>query len=153
VICGSDFPAGNFVPDTNMTDGDTAVSQAAIDTGVPHAAPAAVYQSERYSSDFTYSFPVPSGKSYDVRLHFAELFDADPGMRFENVQINGKTVLSNFEIIKAAGGLNKALVEDFAGIAPDRSGQIKIRISAVPSSPDQNAKISGIEILPEGGGD
>ena len=43
--------------------------------------------------------------------------------------------------------MNRALVKEVPGIAPDGHGNIAIRISAAPGSPDQNAKISGIEIL------
>jgi len=43
--------------------------------------------------------------------------------------------------------MNKALVKDFPGVEPDARGNITVRTSAAPDSPDQNAKISGIEIL------
>jgi hypothetical protein len=56
-------------------------------------------------------------------------------------------VLTNFDIFAAAGGRNKAVVREFPDIAPDARGNIVIRIMAAPDSPDQNAKISGIEIL------
>jgi hypothetical protein len=60
-------------------------------------------------------------------------------------------VLSDFDIFAAAGGLNKALVKEFPGIKPDDRGNIVIRITTTPKSPDKNAKISGIEILKAGG--
>lgn len=148
VICGSDEPAGNFVPDYNMLHGGMNGANHRIDTSVPNAAPEAVYQNERYGRDFTYGFSVPAGK-YLVRLHFAEIFDNAAGMRIENIHINGKQVLENLDIWAAAGGLNKALVKEFTGIAPDANGKISIRTSAARQSPDQNAKICGIEILPE----
>jgi predicted alpha-1,2-mannosidase len=148
VACGSDDPVDDFVPDPNMLDGSTAQSDEHVDTSVPGAAPARVYQYERYASDFTYHFPVPKDKSYTVRLHFAEIFDNTPGERVENVAVNGKTVLPNFDIITAAGGMHKAVVKSFTGVKPDASGNIAVRISATPNSPDQNAKISAIEILP-----
>ncbi len=47
--------------------------------------------------------------------------------------------------------MNKALVRDFEHIAPDANGNIVVRVSAAPGSPDQNAKINGIEILEETG--
>lgn len=147
VICGSDDAAGDFVPDPNMVEGNMNTSQAAIDTSVPDAAPKAVYQSERYGRDFSYSFPVPKEGRYQVRLHFAEVFDDGAGRRLENVEINGKPVLTNFDIFSAAGGLNKALVKQFDGIEPDAQGNIVIRIFSPDTSPDRNAKISGIEII------
>lgn len=147
VACGLDEPVDGFVPDPNMLAGDNNGDNTRIDTNVPDAAPAAVYQNEHYGSDFTYTYSVPAGKAYKVRLHFAELFDPEPGMRRENIHINGKPVLTDFEIYKAAGGLNKAVVKEFPGVTPDADGNIRIRISAAPNSPDQNAKINGIEIL------
>ena len=52
----------------------------------------------------------------------------------------------------AAGGMDKAMVKDFARISPDANGNIVVRVTAAPGSLDQNAKISGIEILEESGG-
>ena len=73
-----------------------------------------------------------------------------PGTRLENIAINGQWVLTNFDIFTDAGGMNKALVKEFPDIAPDDQGNIAIRIAAAPGSPDQNAKINGIEILKPG---
>ena len=148
VVCGEDDPVGNFVPDPNMVDGSTNRVRAKIDVSAPNAGPARIYTSERYGSDFTYSFPVPAKKEYTVRLHFAEIFDDGKGMRIENISINGSLVLPNFEPFAEAGGMNKAVVREFKNIKPSRDGKITIRIQATKTSPDQNAKISGIEILP-----
>ena len=87
-----------------------------------------------------------------MRLHFAELFDDQVGERIENVTINGKPALTKFDILAAAGAINKAVVKDFPDVMPDAQGNIVVRISAAPGSPDQNAKICGIEILPTGDG-
>ena len=147
VICGSDEVVEGFVPDPNMLYGNVNRAQPPIDTSAANAAPAAVYQSERYGRDVTYSFPVPSTGPYLVRLHFAEIFDDGAGRRVENIHINGKPALTKLDIFVAAGGMNKALVKEFPGIAPDSHRSITVRINAAPASPDQNAKISGIEIL------
>jgi hypothetical protein len=89
---------------------------------------------------------VPKDQSYLVRLHFAEIFDDGVGHRLENISINGNSVLTNFDIFAAAGGMNKALVKDFPNIQPDNDGTISIRVTATPNSPDQNAKLTAIEI-------
>jgi len=141
--------AQGFTSDEAYTDGGSAKGDVAIDVSAPNAAPAAVYQTERYGTPLVYTLPVPPGGPYTVRLHFAELFDADPGSRIENVSINGARVLTDFEIFKAAGGLNKAVVRDFPGVRPDKSGNITLSFSATAASPDKNAKVSGIEILPQ----
>jgi predicted alpha-1,2-mannosidase len=152
VTCGGGEPVGGFVPAPDMLSGGMNHTDAAIDTDTPHAAPAAVYQSECYGKDFDYTFPVPAGEHYLVRLHFAEIFDSGLGTRVENITINGQPALTNFDTYAAAGGMNKAVVREFPDIAPDAQGNIVIRISATPDSPDQNAKISGIEILKSGAG-
>lgn len=141
--------AAGFTSDEAYTDGETSRNNAAIDVSAPHAAPAAVYQSERYGTPLLYTLPVPPGGPYTVRLHFAELFDEGPGMRIENVSINGTPLLTNFEIFQAAGGLNRAVIKEFPGIRPDKNGCITLSFAATAASPDQNAKVSGIEILPQ----
>ncbi|MEO7716124.1 MAG: GH92 family glycosyl hydrolase [Capsulimonas sp.] len=148
VAAGSDENVGSFLADPGQTEGGMAANGNTIDTSsVSNAAPAGVYQSERYGDDVTYAYTVPTGKKYTVRLHFAEIVDGDPGMRVENIYVNGKPVLTDFDIFKVAGGMNKAIVKEFSGIAPGPDGKIKIRVAATPTSPDQNAKISGLEIL------
>jgi predicted alpha-1,2-mannosidase len=147
VICGSDQPAGEFVPDPNMLSGQVGHAGNSVDTSAANAAPQAVYQSERYGKDFTFRFAVPKDQRYRVRLHFAEIFDAGAGRRIQNVEINGRTVLTDLDIFVAAGGMNKALVKEFPDIVPDDKGNVVIRVASNVNSPDRNAKISGIEIL------
>jgi hypothetical protein len=150
VICGNDEPVQGFVPDPNMVDGATNRKQVTIDTSAPKAAPEAVYQSERYSQDFAYEFPVPKDGRYQVRLHFAEIFNSEIGSRVENVSLNGQVVLKDFDILKTAGVMNKAVVKEFSDVAADSQGNIVVRIAAAPQSPDKNAKICGIEIVRAG---
>jgi hypothetical protein len=152
IVCGSDEAVEGFVPDPNMLFGAVNHKAVTIDTSAANAAPAGVYQTERYGRDFSYLYPVPKDSRYLVRLHFAELFDDGAGRRLENIQINGQLVLKDFDIFAAGGGLNKAVVKDFPGITPDDRGNIVIRITTTPDSPDKNAKISGLEILKAGAG-
>ena len=147
IVCGSDQPVADFVPDPNMLQGDVNRADSLVDTSVPNSAPAPIYQSERYGKDFTYTFKVPEGQRYLVRLHFAEVFDGQTGARIENAYINHQQVLTNLDIFSAAGGKNKALVREFSDVTPDQHGGISIRIASATDSPDQNAKISAIEIL------
>jgi predicted alpha-1,2-mannosidase len=147
VATGADDPIGNFVADPNMVEGSVnGDNRAKIDVSTEGAAPEAVYQSERYAKDFSYTYPVPAGK-YSVKLHFAEIFDEGAGMRVQNVYINGNQVLKDFDIFAAAGGTNKAIVKTISDVTPDAKGNIVIRVAAAPNSPDQNAKINGIEIM------
>jgi predicted alpha-1,2-mannosidase len=150
IVCGSDEPVGDFQPDPEMVEGGVSRTDAKVDTSAPNAGPAALYQSERYADQLTYSFPVPANHRYTVRLHFAEVFDSGVGTRLENAYINRHQVLTNLDIF-AEVGKNKALVKEFTNLRPSRRGTISIRITTTDSSPDKNAKISGLEILQEAG--
>ena len=147
VICGNDEPVQGFVPDPNMVSGSTNHKNVKIDTSVTNAAPAAIYQYERYGQDYAYVYEVPKTDRYTVRLHFAEIFNDGEGSRLEDICLNDQVVLKDFDIFKAAGGMNKAVVKEFKDVAPNDQGNIVIRITAASHSPDKNAKICGIEIL------
>lgn len=151
IACGADEAVQEFLPDPNILVGAVNRSTAAIDTTAAHQpAPAGVYQTERYGRDFSFIYPVPKDGRYLVRLHFAEIFDDGAGRRLENISINGQPVLTDFDIFSAAGGLNKAIVKEFRNITPDDRGNVVIRVTTTPKSPDKNAKISGLEILKDG---
>ncbi|MCW3099421.1 MAG: coagulation factor 5/8 type domain protein, partial [Chthonomonadaceae bacterium] len=97
---------------------------------------------QRYGN-FAYNMPgLTPGASYTVRLHFAESYFSTAGQRFFNVAINGATVLANFDIATVAGGVNKALVEQFTATA-DSSGNITITFTWQTNWPLVNA----VEIL------
>ena len=134
--------AAQFVADTSYTGGTASSSTAAIDTsGVVAPAPQTVYQTERYGN-FTYTFAgLTTGVNYKMRLHFAEFYWTAVGQRRFNVSINGTQVLTNFDIIAAAGAPNKATVQEFT--ATPNSNQIVVQYTTVTD----NAKASGIEIL------
>lgn len=134
---------GQFVADANVAGGTIgAVSTATIDTsGLVAPAPQAVYLAERYGN-FTYTFTgLISGASYKVRLHSAETYWTAVGQRRFNVLINGTPVLTNFDIIAAAGAANKAVINEFTATAS--GGQIAVQYVTVTD----NARASGIEIL------
>ena len=139
---------GGYQPDADVSGGSLAYFGAPIDaSGVTNPAPAAVYQQERYGT-FTYTIPnLKAGGLYTVRLHFAEDYWNSAGQRIFNVSINGSQVLSNFDVFATTGAQNRAIVEQFAATA-DANGQIVINDYPTSNSPDQNAKSSGIEVIP-----
>lgn len=105
-----------------------------------------IYKSERWGN-FTYTLPgLPPNTPYTVKLHFAEIYFNDPGRRLFNVAINGVEVLSSYDVLQAAGGKNIAQVETFTTQSTS-AGAVTIEFTAVVD----NAKISGIEILPQAG--
>lgn len=145
IACGASQAVDGFVADPTSIFGSSH-ADASVDVSVANAAPLAVYQTERFGKDIVYTIHASKSDQYLVRLHFAEIFDSGAGERVEDVSINGKTVLKNFDIFKEAGE-NKAVVKSFSGITANAKGEIVIRIRSTDTSPDQNAKISGIEVL------
>jgi hypothetical protein len=133
-----------FTADADFTGGATAGTGTAINTsGVTNPAPQAVYQTNRYGN-FSYTVPgLTAGASYTVRLHFAETYWTAAGQRTFNASINGKQVLTNFDIVGAAGAPNKAVAEQFTAAA-DSTGKITIQFTTIKD----NAQVNGIEILP-----
>jgi hypothetical protein len=133
-----------FTADADFTGGATAGAATAINTsGVTNPAPQAVYQTNRYGN-FTYTVPgLTAGASYTVRLHFAETYWTAAGQRIFNASINGKQVLTNFDIVGTAGAPDKAVAEQFTAAA-DSTGKITIQFTTVKD----NAQVNGIEILP-----
>jgi fibronectin type 3 domain-containing protein len=137
-----------FVADEFFNTGATSATNSTIaTTGVTNAAPMAVYQTDRYGGAFTYTLPgLTSGASYIVHLHFVETYWTAAGQRLFNVAINGKSVLTNFDILATAGGPDIAVVEPFT-VNANSSGQI---IIAFTSGTADLPKINGIEILSSG---
>jgi hypothetical protein len=117
--------------DTGYSGGSTySVGSAITGTTTP-----TLYQSERYGNP-TYQFAVVNG-NYTVNLKFAELYFTSAGNRKFNVVINGQTVLTNFDVVAAAGGGLKAV--DRAFPVTVTNGQIVIQLVTVLSTPTLNA--------------
>jgi hypothetical protein len=125
----------------------------AIDTSaVSDTTPASVYQTYRYGygydwSPFTYTLDdLTPGTIYTVRLLFAEPAYSSVGQREFNVGINGTQVLTDFDIVAAAGAKDKAVVEEFTAMA-DGNGQIAVDFS---SGSADIPLVNGIELLSGG---
>ncbi len=152
-ISSGNGPVGDFGADTDSSGGQPYGIAHSIDVSAANAAPEAVYQHELYGEDFSYVIPAPKppqGKTYVVRLHFAELYDDAPDRRLMDVAINGKPVLSRFDLYAAAGAKFKAVVREFPDVMPDVNGMIVIRFTALPGHADRNAAINGVEVLAPG---
>jgi|APSaa5957512622_1039677.scaffolds.fasta_scaffold17969_1 hypothetical protein len=53
---------------------------------------------------------------YTVRLHFADLENDQAEARVFDVRLQGAAVLEGFDLVRAAGGKNRAIVREFSGI-------------------------------------
>jgi len=89
----------------------------------------------------------PEERAYTVRLHFAELNDVQPGGRVFDVAIQGRVVLKDFDIVRAAGGRRVAVVKEFRGV----KARDELTIELTPSKGGTKAPpaISAIEIVEE----
>ncbi len=132
-----------FVADTDFAGGNTIHHANNINTSkVTNPAPAAVYQTGRDGS-FTYSIGgFTAGTNYLVRLHFCETYWTATGKREFNVSINGKQVLTHFDIYATAGGQNIANIEQYTEPA-NSSGQFVIQFTSIVN----NSLVNGIEII------
>ncbi len=92
---------------------------------------------------------LPSKKraKYTVHLHFAEPSDLPVGRRVFDIIIAGKTVLKDFDIVKAAGGPRRAVVQTFANIEAAGSLAIEFKAKAGKNAPPSEVPIlSGLKI-------
>lgn len=111
-------------------------------SGVEDPAPAVVYSSNRYG-EFSYAFgELVAGKEYNVRLHFAEINYKHMDERLITVSINRKPILQHFDVLKAAGGKNRAYVVS----RPTRADKYGFVIVDLIGTWSGMAMISGIEV-------
>ena len=78
---------------------------------------------------------------YSVRLHLAETGGAKKGERIQTIQLQGKSVLSGFDIHSAANGSMTGLVREFETEIDD--GTLKLNFKASVGL----SLISGIELI------
>jgi chitodextrinase len=111
-----------------------------------------IYRTHRFknrnsSTPLKYSLPVPNG-SYEVRLHFAEVWTGAtaPGIRVFDVLAEGSVVLDDFDIFAEAGGRNIAVVKAIPVIVSD--SELTLDFTVVV----QNPQICAIEVFPVVGG-
>jgi Malectin domain/Abnormal spindle-like microcephaly-assoc'd, ASPM-SPD-2-Hydin len=103
-----------------------------------------LYQTERYGG-FTYTFNgLPIGSPYAVTLKFSEDYWTAASKRIFNVILNGKSVLSNFDIFADSGGEYIADDKTF-NTTVNSSGQIVIQFQ---NGSVDNAKIDAIQLVP-----
>ena len=108
-----------------------------------------IYRSERYfinngEQDVVgYEIPVPSSEgTYDVNLHFAELWFDGVGERVMDVYVEGELLKSDFDIVRDAGGANlTAVVLSCQRTVYD--GALTVQLVSIV----ENAKINGIEVI------
>ena len=107
----------SFLADRNFSGGSTNSTAAAI----AGTSDQPLYRDERWGN-FTYAIPVVNG-TYDVKLHFAEIFYVSGsciGKRVFSIDVTDTPAspdLSNLDVCAAAGGANTALVRTIGNVS------------------------------------
>ncbi|HVZ80217.1 MAG TPA: family 43 glycosylhydrolase [bacterium] len=109
--------------------------------GIAGTREAELFQHERQGREFSYTLPVPPGK-YRVRLKFAETSVREKGKRVFDLSINGRKVLTGFDILEEAGGSDRALEKSFDDVSPNQEGEITLGFAASAGE----AKVCALEI-------
>ena len=81
---------------------------------------------------------------FTVRLYFAEPDNVQAGERVFDVTLAGKTVLRDFDVVKAAGTPRRGIMKEVNGV--DCSGSLKLEFE---SRTERGAILSGIELIRE----
>jgi hypothetical protein len=140
INCGSnDHDVSGWTrDDAFVSGGGDWVNSNTVDTsGVQGAAPAEIYRSVRHLSPHSYDFSLPDG-TYVLKIHFADAFDLGRSMTYT---VEGKEVLTGFDVTSKAGGVNRAWVESFDVTVSDGNG---LQIEA--TSPTGDVFEAGLEI-------
>jgi fibronectin type 3 domain-containing protein len=116
---------------------------AANTTGIANAAPAAVYNTERWGPQTYAVTDLNPNTYYTVRLHMIEDAKNGAGQREFNAYLNGGQILNNFDIYATAGGSNIPLVRDFS-VLSDETGTIDLDLAL--GAADDPA-ICGLEVF------
>ncbi len=85
--------------------------------------------------------------AYTVRLCFAELEDVKVGERLFSVALQGSEVLTDFDVVREAGGANLPVVKQFKGVRVTDS--LKIALTPSASARVPAAVLCGIEVMAE----
>lgn len=142
INCGG-TATGEWKADQYSSGGAAYDFGASVDVSkATNPAPASVYETVRHK-DPTYTIPssvVPNG-TYTVRLHFND-GRGSVGDRKIDVSIEGKPVLSSYDIVAEAGGQNIAVIEEATVSVSDGNG---LTIAFSQGAGD-DAFVAGIEV-------
>jgi hypothetical protein len=121
-----------------------------INTSAPGAGPAAIYQSSTTIwTDYDMWSILPNltpGKTYTLRLHFAEPVYSRAGDRRFDVWVNGAKRLSAFDIVAEAGGRDIAVVKDVV-VQADRSGRIYLFLEGSSGNYNRTVLLNALEVI------
>lgn len=129
-----------YQPDRFASGGTTQT----VTDGIAGTTEDALYQSERYGT-YTYEIPV-SNATYNIVLHFAELYHNAAGARSFNLSIEGQAVLSDFDLYSVAG--HDTAYDQRVNNVAVTDGKLTINLT----SKINNGTLSGFAIYSSNGG-
>ena len=134
-------------PDANFTGGSAARSPV---QHIWRTQDSSIYRNSR-QGDFAYDIPLKRG-TYELHLYFAEMFygpedvgGGGEGSRVMTVTLNGKALLTDFDVLADAGAGRTADVKVFTDVIPAADGLLHLGFTSVKGG---RAMLSAIEILP-----
>ena len=89
-----------------------------------------------------------AARRYTVRLHFVEPDGLPAGERVFDLALQGRPVLSEFDVSREAGGQRRVIVKEFRGIRVTQ--ELKVTLTPSACAPDSVPVLCGIEIVAEG---
>jgi YD repeat-containing protein len=129
--------------DRGFTGGAPLSTTTAIESAIAGATISAddqkLYQSQRAGSSLVFSAPVTNG-TYNVTLYFAEIEGKAIGDRKFGVKVEDAPVLTDFDIVKEAGGANRAISRSFSTTITD--GKLDVELTGTAG----DAAIAGISL-------
>ncbi len=124
----------------------TTTRSVTLHSSVPSGVDPAIFKDERYKPSTTgnleTNFPVTAGRSYDVRLYFAEIYSGCQavGCRKVDVNIEGRQVLNDHDTFAEVGGY-KGLMKTFTVTPTDANLDIDfVRVVKAP-------RVTAMEII------
>lgn len=152
ILCGEprslvDHAGKLWSADTAFTGG-TAVKSTV--THIWRTQDPAFYRTSR-QGDFRYDVPLKPG-IYELRLHFAETQygpestgTGAEGRRIMSARVNGRLLLTGFDVAADAGASRTADVKVFPDVGPAADGKLHLELAGEQGT---QATLSAIEILP-----
>ena len=134
---------GAFIADRYYSDSSRVAATTAPIAGTPDQA---LYRTERYSTRgvLSYAVPVVNGR-YSVVLHFAEIYWQQPGQRVFDINLEGRKVVTNYDILTKVAPFT-ATTETFAVTVTDGVLNLDLTVPYLSGGRDQ-AKLSALQVL------
>lgn len=121
--------------------------------GAKYLGPKDMYRTICWANSTYTSLMTGKKQKYTVVLHFAESSrDKTPGKAAFDVKANGKVILKDFDVSRAAGGVNKAVMAEIKNVESDENGYIKLEFTGGAKRKDgenRDPRINGYEIIPQ----